>query len=141
MTKRLIAGTRRSRMVGLAVVACVAALGCGDDPTGLDDGPTIVGTWAFDQSALAIDSAGGAFVSVDGSAGLSVPDVIASYITEDTTFTIADLSGPQSCDLSIVGRYTYTVTATSLSFELLGDGCTGRRTFLTAGPWSRQSGG
>jgi hypothetical protein len=78
---------------------------------------------------------------VSGAAGLSVPDVLASYIAEDTTFTIADLSGPQSCDLDIVGRYTYSVTASSLSFELLGDGCTGRRTFLTAGPWSRPAGG
>jgi hypothetical protein len=59
MTKRLTGATRRSRVVGVALVASVAALACGDDPTGLDDGPSIVGTWTLDQSAIAVDSAGG----------------------------------------------------------------------------------
>ena len=105
-----MSGQPRTRMgrpsaPGLALLLCLCALGC-DDPVEVEE-PGVVGTWTLAQNAFHLDESGAVAVSLNGTAGLAAPDIIGVYSTSETTLSLSDTSGSQSCDVGFVGRYTF----------------------------------
>ena len=121
MTQRAATCAQRLPLAGLALLLCVTTLAC-DGPMDVAE-PGIVGTWTLDQSALQLGETGTVNVSLSGTAGLDDPVVTGAYATTESTISLSDTSGIQACDPALVGRYTFVVDATSLSLEVLTDGC------------------
>ena len=121
--------------------------GCDDgDPAGpeLPEFPT--GTWEMELSEAEAPIpllAGGWTLTIEPSGALAVShpngSVEAEITVSDGQITVRDISGALACEAPVeTGVYTWTETASTLSFQAVTDGCDGRRFVLTHSPWAER---
>lgn len=101
------------------------------------DAKKLVGVWNGQRYSMEIlaDST----YRASGAPNMAAIDVIGTLRTNQCQASIVDTSGRFACPSSNVGKYTFTVTATRLTFTLVSDACEGRRIPLTAGPLNRKT--
>ena len=89
------------------------------------------GTWncTLPDSTVAMTITGTA-VSAIVKAGPMTMDVTAKFTLDGNEFSIEDTGGKLACQPGVIGTYTYTCSASSLSFGKVSDACEGRAKYL-----------
>jgi hypothetical protein len=100
------------------------------------DASTLVGLWSGAKYSMKI------FVDrtyhASGSPNMASIDVIGTVQVDKCHAKIVDTSGRFACPSANIGRYTFTVSDTTLAFTVVDDPCDGRRIPLTAGPLTKK---
>lgn len=104
-------------------------------PTACDPA-RVVGVWTAARYSMEILA--DKTYRASGTPNMAAIDVIGTFDADRCNATIVDTSGRFACPANEIGRYTFTVTDTTLAFALVSDPCDGRRIPLTRGPLTRR---
>ncbi|NLH47081.1 MAG: hypothetical protein GX444_00610 [Myxococcales bacterium] len=106
----------------------------GDDDTDCGSADLIPGSWTGPLITLEIaDDLSFHAVGVSQTAY----DVTGQIELDGCTALVIDLTGDLACDSNQVGRYSYVVTATTLTTTLIEDNCAGRSLGLNGTVFTR----
>ncbi len=125
-------GSPSATATASATAAPSAAPAGAAGPTGSGGGDACLqGTWncALPDSSVAMTITGTS-ISAVVTAGPMTMDVAAKFTLDGDKFAVEDTGGKLACSAGVVGNYTYKCTATSLSFDKVGDACDGRAKYL-----------
>lgn len=150
---------KRTLLLTVASLCCAASLSCSEESDPAPDASLQVGADASLQvgadaaSSSTCDRAklAGLWTSTNYSVLIAsdlsfqaagAPNVAVIHVTgtlggEGCTLTFTDLSGTHACPPNQVGTYTFSVTETSLSLQLVSDACDGRRIPLSGAVLAR----
>jgi hypothetical protein len=124
-------------LVGIVVVCSSAhAQARAAGGPGTCDPAKLAGLWGGARYSMEI--LGDFKYRASGTPNMASIDVNGSVAVDKCSVKIVDVSGVYACPTVDVGRYTFTVTDTTLTFTLVSDPCDGRRIPLTAGPLTRR---
>ena len=134
-----------NRIIGLVVVVLALGLGAystSDTPVavaasqggaGGNQGPCdagkLVGVWTGAHYSMEILS--DRTYRASGSPNMASIDVNGTLQVDRCNVKIVDISGRYACPPADIGKYTFTVTNTTLAFAVVSDPCDGRRIPLT----------
>ncbi len=100
------------------------------------DAGKLVGLWAGARYSMKI--LGDMTYHASGTPNMANIDVIGTIQVDKCNAKIVDTSGKLACPTTDIGRYTFTVTDTKLTFAVVSDPCDGRRIPLTRGPLTKK---
>ena len=98
--------------------------------------PALVGIWTGQNYSMEIHP--DLTYRASGTPNMAQVDVTGRIRIVGHTITFTDTSGRFACPPSQAGEYTFTVSATTLTFKVLRDPCDGRRAPLSTNPLTRK---
>jgi len=114
----------------------VSSGGGAEASQGSCDAGKLLGLWAGERYSMKILA--DMTYRASGSPNMASIDVTGTLKVDKCDVEILDTSGRYACPSTDVGKYTFTVTETTLAFTLVSDPCDGRRRPLTAGPLTKK---
>ena len=125
------AGTSSSAAAASGAAATSGASAATKSSASAGSGDCLAGTWncSLTDSTVAMTITGTA-ISAMVTAGPMTMDVTAKFTLDGNKFSVEDTGGKLACKPGVIGSYTYTCSATQLSFKKISDACDGRAKYL-----------
>jgi hypothetical protein len=96
----------------------------------------VAGVWLGARYSMEV--LGDGTYRASGTPNMASIDVTGTLKIDRCNATFVDASGRFACPATDVGRYTFSVSDTTIAFTLVSDPCDGRRIPLTSGPLTRK---
>jgi hypothetical protein len=97
----------------------------------------VAGVWLGARYSMEV--LGDGTYRASGTPNMATIDVTGTLKIDRCNATFVDKSGRFACPATSVGRYTFSVSDTTIAFTPVNDPCDGRRIPLTSGPLTRKN--